>query len=123
VPARNKNRRCAGTLNGCGGFGRPRIRLLDEIQKPADLSCLVMVRYEREELLTRHLADLHAIASELGIEGFRLLRKVELADAILNRPTPRDGADAQRERERSAGRGRGRRGGTRGRRRRFGLSR
>jgi transcription termination factor Rho len=31
------------------------------------------------------LADLHALASTLGIDGFRRLRKTELADAILAR--------------------------------------
>ena len=38
------------------------------------------------------LADLHALASALGIDGFRRLRKDELADAIL----ARQGADAPR---------------------------
>ena len=31
------------------------------------------------------LADLHEIASELGLDGFRRLRKAELVDTILNR--------------------------------------
>ena len=31
------------------------------------------------------LADLHALASALGIDGYRRLRKDELADAILER--------------------------------------
>jgi transcription termination factor Rho len=43
------------------------------------------------------LADLHALASALGIDGFRRLRKEELADAIL----ARQGASAPR-RSRSA---------------------
>ncbi|MGH2852559.1 MAG: Rho termination factor N-terminal domain-containing protein, partial [Solirubrobacteraceae bacterium] len=39
------------------------------------------------------LADLHALASALGIDGFRRLRKPDLVDAILARqgaaPAPR----------------------------------
>jgi hypothetical protein len=42
-----------------------------------------MAGLKREQLATRPLADLHAIASQLGIVRFRLLRKRELADAIL----------------------------------------
>jgi transcription termination factor Rho len=38
----------------------------------------------RSELEASPLADLHAIANELGLEGFRRLRKAELIDAILN---------------------------------------
>ena len=38
----------------------------------------------RKELEESPLADLHAIASELRIEGFRRLRKEELIGAILN---------------------------------------
>jgi transcription termination factor Rho len=37
----------------------------------------------RGELEQSPLADLHAIASELGIEGFRRMRKEELIDTIL----------------------------------------
>ena len=37
----------------------------------------------REALEASPLADLHAIASELGIDGFRRLRKAELIDRIL----------------------------------------
>jgi transcription termination factor Rho len=40
---------------------------------------------DRNLLLMRRLAELHATASELGIERFRLLRKPDLADAILHR--------------------------------------
>jgi transcription termination factor Rho len=38
----------------------------------------------RSELEASPLADLHAIANELGLEGFRRLRKAELIDAILD---------------------------------------
>ena len=40
---------------------------------------------DRSALEDSPLADLHAIASELGIDGFRRLRKEELIDAILAR--------------------------------------
>src|SRR5215218_10831019 len=39
---------------------------------------------KRTELQDSPLADLHAIASELGLEGFRSKRKNELIDAILD---------------------------------------
>lgn len=38
---------------------------------------------DRSELEQSPLADLHALASELGIEGYRRLRKDDLVDAIL----------------------------------------
>jgi len=38
---------------------------------------------DRKELEQSPLADLHAIASELGVEGFRRMRKDELIGAIL----------------------------------------
>jgi transcription termination factor Rho len=38
---------------------------------------------ERSELEASPLADLHAIADQLGLDGFRRLRKAELIDAIL----------------------------------------
>jgi len=40
---------------------------------------------DRSELAASPLADLHLIASELGMDGFRRLRKEELIDAILAR--------------------------------------
>ena len=40
----------------------------------------------RSALEASPLADLHAIASELGIDGFRRLRKADLVDAILDPP-------------------------------------
>jgi transcription termination factor Rho len=38
---------------------------------------------QRKDLEDSPLADLHAIASELGVEGFRSKRKADLVDAIL----------------------------------------
>ena len=38
---------------------------------------------DRSELEASPLADLHAIADQLGLEGFRRLRKADLIDAIL----------------------------------------
>ena len=61
---------------------------------------------DRSELEASPLADLHAIANELGVDGYRLLEREELIDAILGeesevrardlRPTRRDGADRER---------------------------
>ena len=39
---------------------------------------------ERPELEASPLADLHAIADQLGLDGFRRLRKAKLIDAILD---------------------------------------
>ncbi|HYM44977.1 MAG TPA: Rho termination factor N-terminal domain-containing protein [Solirubrobacteraceae bacterium] len=41
------------------------------------------------ELQASSLADLHAIADQLGLEGFRRLRKADLIDVILGRPDAR----------------------------------
>lgn len=38
---------------------------------------------ERSQLEQSPLADLHALASEIGVEGFRRLRREELIDALL----------------------------------------
>src|SRR5436190_14066931 len=55
-----------------------------------------MAVLERSELEASPLADLHAIADQLGLDGFRRLRKGELIDAILagagEAPETRDGA-------------------------------
>ncbi len=59
---------------------------------------------DRSELEASPLADLHAIADQLGLDGFRRLRKADLIDRILGETEP------------AAGRARGR--GRRGRRRR-----
>src|SRR4051794_24677788 len=42
-----------------------------------------MAVLQRKELESSPLADLHAIASELGLEGFRSKRKDDLIGAIL----------------------------------------
>ena len=42
-----------------------------------------MAVLERPELEASPLADLHAIANQIGLDGFRRLRKAELIDAIL----------------------------------------
>lgn len=81
----------------------------------------------RSALESSPLADLHAIAGELGLDGFRRLRKADLVDAILARQTGEEEADATADQEVAGqsdaadegegggGRRRGRRGG-RGRR-------
>ena len=50
-----------------------------------------MTVLERSELEASPLADLHAIADQLGLDGFRRLRKADLIDAILTH----EGADAE----------------------------
>jgi len=47
-----------------------------------------MTVLERSELESSSLADLHAIADQLGLEGFRRLRKADLIDAILGEKSP-----------------------------------
>src|SRR5947209_537216 len=42
-----------------------------------------MALLARDELEQSQLSDLHAIASELGIEGYRRLRRADLIDAIV----------------------------------------
>jgi transcription termination factor Rho len=76
---------------------------------------------DRAELERSPLADLHAIASELGIEGFRTLRRSDLIEALLEQTGGDAGAgpgsdggadDAERAAPRRRGRGgRGRRAG------------
>jgi len=73
--------------------------------------------FDRASLEQSPLADLHTIASELSIDGYRRLRKGELVDAILARQsgeeTSADGAEEdeeaarRRRRGRRGGRGRG----------------
>jgi transcription termination factor Rho len=48
---------------------------------------------ERSELEASPLADLHAIADQLGLDGFRRLRKGDLIDAILGEPGGGDGGN------------------------------
>src|SRR5215207_727864 len=74
---------------------------------------------DRNELEQSPLADLHAIASELGIEGYRRLRRDDLIDALVSGDAPSsepkggsddsDDAGADRPRRRRGGRGRGKR--------------
>jgi transcription termination factor Rho len=72
---------------------------------------------DRASLEQSPLADLHAIASELSIDGYRRLRKEELIEAILRRQDgegtgegaeERDEAPSRRRRGRRGGRGRSR---------------
>ena len=42
-----------------------------------------MAVLDRSELEASPLADLHAIADQIGLDGFRRLRKADLIDAIL----------------------------------------
>src|SRR3712207_4238410 len=73
---------------------------------------------DRKELEESPLSDLHAIASELGIEGFRLLRREKLIDQILGESGAPDGgeADGSPEEEERPRRRRSRGGRTRRRR-------
>src|SRR6266852_1218927 len=72
---------------------------------------------DRSDLEASPLADLHVIASELGLDGFRRLRKAQLIDAIVERQGGEGGGDAtdteaeaeRPRRRRRGGRGRGRR--------------
>ena len=52
-----------------------------------------MTVLHRDALEASPLADLHAIASELGIDGFRRLRKADLIDRILRDSGGDDGGD------------------------------
>src|SRR3954452_16515530 len=56
---------------------------------------------DRAALEDSPLADLHALASERGIDGFRRLRKADLVEAILTRQGG-DGAPAEAEAEAEA---------------------
>ena len=60
---------------------------------------------DRSALEQSPLADLHLLANELGVDGFRRLRKPDLVDAILSRQS----GDEAPSRRRRGGRGRGRR--------------
>lgn len=74
---------------------------------------------DRGALEASPLADLHAIASELSIDGYRRLRRAELVEAILERqsgeptaaePAPEPPSDAPQAEEPSPGRRRRRSG-------------
>jgi transcription termination factor Rho len=63
-----------------------------------------MTVLERSELEASPLADLHAIADQLGLEGFRRLRKADLIAAILDETGSDGGGDvADQEREQPEG--------------------
>jgi transcription termination factor Rho len=75
---------------------------------------------ERSELEASPLADLHTIANQVGLDGFRRLRKSDLIDAILGQEGPDgaagsdgddggDGDELAQERERPEGGQRSRR--------------
>jgi transcription termination factor Rho len=95
-----------------------------------------MTVLERSELEASPLADLHAIADQLGLEGFRRLRKADLIAAILGEtgsggdgPSPGDDRAAEPEHDQTDGaqrprtpRGTGRRRPVRSRRSREGAS-
>src|SRR3954452_12978940 len=66
-----------------------------------------MAVLDRKELEESPLSDLHAIASELGIEGYRLLRRERLIEAILRGGASGGEEEPPRPRRRSRG-GRGR---------------
>jgi transcription termination factor Rho len=71
---------------------------------------------DRSELEQSHLADLHAIASELGIEGYRRLGRDALIDAILAGDGGNGGDEPAEEEEDDEKPARGRRRGLRRRR-------
>jgi len=50
---------------------------------------------DRATLAASPLADLHALASELGMDGFRRLRKAELIDALLAHQGVEEGAEPE----------------------------
>ncbi len=69
---------------------------------------------DREALEASPLADLHAIASELSIDGYRRLRREALIEAILDRQAgqePEEGPEESAEPDEPPRRRRGRRGG------------
>jgi transcription termination factor Rho len=72
---------------------------------------------ERSELEASPLADLHAIANQIGLDGFRRLRKAELIDAILDRSGGGEASPGEPELEEASPDGEGREAGTARRRR------
>src|SRR6476659_5356211 len=63
---------------------------------------------DRSALSESPLADLHLLANELGVDGFRRLRKDDLIDAILTKQAGDDNGDDAAEDEKPARGGRGR---------------
>jgi transcription termination factor Rho len=62
-----------------------------------------MAVLERPELEASPLADLHAIANQIGLDGFRRLRKAELIDAILGEESDSKGSDKDSEDDNEGG--------------------
>src|SRR5713226_7581895 len=62
-----------------------------------------MAVLDRSELEASPLADLHAIADQLGLDGFRRLRKASLIDAILGEGGEADSPPAEAASEPSSG--------------------
>jgi transcription termination factor Rho len=58
-----------------------------------------MAVLRRKELEASPLADLHAIASELGLEGFRAMRKDDLIGTILGAQGGEDDQEADEQRD------------------------
>jgi transcription termination factor Rho len=57
---------------------------------------------DRSELEQSPLADLHLLANELGVDGFRRLRREELIDAIVSRQGGDDATETETEPEAQA---------------------
>ncbi len=70
-----------------------------------------MAVLERSELESSPLADLHAIADQIGLDGFRRLRKADLIDAILGESGTGSDDGPREQAEESASKPRRRRGG------------
>src|SRR5690349_25159765 len=72
---------------------------------------------DRSALEQSPLADLHLLANELGVDGFRRLRKAELVDALIARqsggaaPAPEEAPEGAEEAPAADKPRRGRRGG------------
>jgi transcription termination factor Rho len=58
-----------------------------------------MAVLERSELEASPLADLHAIANQMGLDGFRRLRKAQLINALLGEPDAPEAAEEGSEAE------------------------
>jgi hypothetical protein len=74
----------------------------------------------KSELESKHLAELHTLASEMGIDRYRMLSREELIEALADGEGPAGGAGPERKREPrqrrepgGGGRGQGGRGGGR----------
>ena len=77
-------RRHAGAPDGARARRRARGQLTAAVAAPLARVPRPMTVLQRKELESSPLADLHAIASELGLEGFRSKRKGDLIGAILD---------------------------------------